>query len=98
MTRYNSFLSVFFYINQGITSRVEIEISDEMRVEVPAPIMGSTCVSSAMVPKMTKLVNAFLAEIRSSQIYHLIEKQSDWKFGEQNLKKNLKKLKVNENY
>ena len=52
MTRYIFFF--FFYINQDITSRVEIEMSEEIIVEDPAPIIGSTCVSSAMVPKMTK--------------------------------------------
>ena len=55
MTRYNFFF--FFYINQGITSRVEIEISEEIRVEDPAPIIGSTCVSSAMVPRIQAKVN-----------------------------------------
>ena len=44
----------FFYINQDITSRVEIEMSEEIIVEDPAPMIGSTCVSSAMVPKITK--------------------------------------------
>ena len=44
----------FFYINQDITSRVEIEMSEEIIVEDPAPIIGSTCVSSAMVPKIVK--------------------------------------------
>ena len=29
-------------------------MSEEIIVEDPAPIIGSTCVSSAMVPKMTK--------------------------------------------
>ena len=51
MTRYIFFL---FYINQDITSRVEIEMSEEIIVEDPAPIIGSTCVSSAMVPEMPK--------------------------------------------
>ena len=51
MTRYIFF---FFYINQDITSRVEIEMSEEIIVEDPAPIIGSTCVSSAMVPEMPK--------------------------------------------
>ena len=51
MTRYIFFL---FYINQDITSRVEIEMSEEIIVEDPAPIIGSTCVSSAMVPKIVK--------------------------------------------
>ena len=46
----------FFYINQDITSRVEIEMSEEIIVEDPAPIIGSTCVSSAMVPKIVKKV------------------------------------------
>ena len=52
MTRYIFFF--FFYINQDITSRVEIEMSEEIIVEDPAPIIGSTCVSSAMVPKIVK--------------------------------------------
>ena len=64
-----------------------------MRLEDPAPIMGSTWVSSAMVPKK---VQSFIHDFKTfltKVFYHRIEKQSDWKFDEQNSKKNLKKLK-----
>ena len=74
MTRYIFF---FFYINQDITSRVEIEMSEEIIVEDPAPIIGSTCVSSAMVPKIVKKWLNNLIKIKS--IFKVSDLPSDWK-------------------